>query len=457
MRIHAILAALLLAACGQQSRTTGPSGNQNNGSNHNGQQVPMGCVAQTPSAFAAAPSSFGLPAPRCNQSFDSSVSSSSALAYGLFDFTADRQPDLVVASDQCDSSVGDSHWDLYPAGESSFAAQPTPYALPPARCNTRFDAFGAYSSLRYALLDLDADHRSDLVVYHDDCDTQVGADHWDVYHGGEAGFATQPAPYSLPAARCNTPFDALGADSQITYSLFDLTGDGVADLVVTRDQCDATVGSDHWDVYPGGKDGFAAQPTPFALPAERCNQPFDRAVSASSSLSYALFDLDGDGRSDLVVTHDDCDATVGATHWDEYPAGAHGFAAQPTAYSLPAARCNRAFDSLASADTVRYQLMTLECDRIAMVVTSDECDQTVGVDHWDLYTGDAHGLAASPTSVALPAPRCNQSFDSPTSVGSSLSYLLTALLPGSTPDLVVTRDQCASDVGTSHWDVYPLQ
>jgi hypothetical protein len=34
---------------------------------------------------------------------------------------------------------------------------------------------------------------------------------------------------------------------------------------------------------------------------------------------------------------------------------------------------------------------------------------------------------------------------------------MTDLLPGSTPDLVVTGDQCASDVGTSHWDVYPLK
>jgi hypothetical protein len=330
--------------------------------------------------------------------------------------------------------------------------------LPAARCNTQFDAFLGYQSLHYALLDLDADHRSDLIVYHDNCDASVGVDHWDVYRGGATGFSAQPTSYSLPAARCNTSFDSLGsAASPLTYGLVDLTGDGRADLVVTHDQCDAAVGSDHWDVYPAGDSGFAAQPIAFALPAARCNQPFDSVSGVTSSLTYALVDLDQDARPDLVVTHDDCDPTVGSTHWDFYRAGSSGFMAQPTAYSVPAARCNRAFDSLASSSSVRYQWTKLQCGVNAMIVTSDDCDSAVGTDHWDLYTGDAHGLQAAPTPITLPAPRCNQSFDAAAENVSSLSYLMTDLLPGSTPDLVVTSDQCASDVGASHWDVYPLK
>ncbi len=462
MRTHLVVGALLLAACGQPSghRSSNSNSNNDNQDHHDSGNGPasVGCTTETPSAFAATPSSFGVPAPRCNQAFDWAASTSTSLNYELSDFTADGQPDLVVASDQCDASVGDSHWDVYPAGASSFAAQPTSYALPAARCNTQFDAFLGYQSLHYALLDLDADHRSDLIVYHDNCDASVGVDHWDVYRGGATGFSAQPTSYSLPAARCNTSFDSLGsAASPLTYGLVDLTGDGRADLVVTHDQCDASVGSDHWDVYPAGDSGFAAQPIAFALPAARCNQPFDSVSGVTSSLTYALVDLDQDARPDLVVTHDDCDPAVGSTHWDFYRAGSSGFMAQPTAYSVPAARCNRAFDSLASSSSVHYQWTKLQCGVNAMIVTSDDCDSAVGTDHWDLYTGDAHGLQAAPTPITLPAPRCNQSFDAAAENVSSLSYLMTDLLPGSTPDLVVTSDQCASDVGASHWDVYPLK
>ena len=42
-----------------------------------------------------------------------------------------------------------------------------------------------------------------------------------------------------------------GGETSLYYTLTDLTGDGLSDIVLTLDTCeDVTIGKDHWLVFP---------------------------------------------------------------------------------------------------------------------------------------------------------------------------------------------------------------
>jgi hypothetical protein len=270
----------------------------------------------SPSGFAARPASFGVPAPRCQVSFDA-IAAGTTLSYSLMDMTGDGHADLVVTADDCDTTVGQTHWDVYAWSASGFAAAPTSLSVPAPRCQVSFDAAAAATTLSYTTMDMTGDGHADLVVTADHCDTTVGQTHWDVYAWSPSGFAPGPMSFGVPAPRCQVTFDAVAGATTLSYSTFDVGGDRRPDLVVTADHCDTTVGQTHWDVYVWSPSGFAAAPKSFAVPAPRCQVTFD-AVSVASSITYSTMDLMSGCEAGLVVVADHCDTTVGQTHWDVY-------------------------------------------------------------------------------------------------------------------------------------------
>jgi hypothetical protein len=96
---------------------------------------------------------------------------------------------------------------------------------------------------------LTGDGHPDLVVFRDGCDATVGTTHWDVYPWSSGGFAATPAPFTLPAPRCQVDFDEAAQSGSLTYTTMALTDACGVSLVVFRDGCDPTVGQSHWDVY----------------------------------------------------------------------------------------------------------------------------------------------------------------------------------------------------------------
>jgi hypothetical protein len=197
----------------------------------------------------------------------------------------------------------------------------------------------------------------------------------------------------------------------VAYATLNVTDDSRPDLVVFKDMCDATVGDTHWDVYPWGASGFAATPSSFVVPAPRCQVSFD-AASQNTKISYATTSVTGDGRADLVVYKDACDATVGNTHWDVYPWTVSGFEATPIPFAVPAPRCQVSFDKASQDAQLSYATMSVtQDDRPDLVVFKDGCDATVGTTHWDLYGWSASGFAATPVSFTVPASRCQVNFN----------------------------------------------
>jgi hypothetical protein len=236
------------------------------------------------------------------------------------DLTGDGHPDLVVFQDSCDKTVGQTHWDVYPWSSSGFAPAPTAFSIPAPRCQTSFNEAAQDGAVTYATMDITGDGRADLVVFQDSCDTTVGQTHWDAYAWSPSGFAPAPTSFAVPAPRCQTSFNAAAQDGAVSYSAFDVTGDGHPDLVVVQDSCDTAVGQTHWDVYPWSSSGFAPAPATFGLPAPRCQTKFD-AVAQQGAVSYAAMRLADSCSTNLVVFQDSCDTTVGATHWEVYEQG----------------------------------------------------------------------------------------------------------------------------------------
>jgi hypothetical protein len=431
-----------------------------------------------------------------------------SLTFSRFDLTGDGKPDLVV-TDLCDEAgVGTTDWKVYAAMDTGFAAQPMSWTLPSLGASVEVldDLFHDSEigcgnildqSLTFSLLDLTGDGKSDLVVTDLCDDAGVGTTEWRVYASTGAGFAAQAMSWSLPNLGASVEvLDDLVHDSEIgcgdlldqslTFSLFDLTRDGKADLVVT-DLCDeAGVGTTEWRVYASTGTGFAAQPMSWSLPnlgasVEVLDDLFhDSEIGCGDlldqSLTFSRLDLTDDGEPDLVVT-DLCDAAgVGTSEWRVYAATPTGFAAQPTSWSLPnLGASEEVLDDLSHNSSVgcgdlldqslSFYRLDLTGDGKDDLVVTNLCDAAgVGTSEWRVYAATPTGYAANPTSWSLPdlgvtaevlddlahdsSEGCGELVDQ------SLTFSRLDVTGDGEPDLVVT-DLCdAAGVGTSEWRVY---
>ncbi|MBK7758312.1 MAG: hypothetical protein IPI35_18315 [Deltaproteobacteria bacterium] len=290
-----------------------------------------------------------------------------------FDLTGDGLSDLVLTYDQADGDVGNKHWLVYEGGASGFSTTASKWSLPTISGDfTGGAAFystgvsqtrtvGGKSLYYYATtFDLTGDGLSDLVLTYDQADGDVGNKHWLVYEGDVTGFSTTASKWTLPtitgdftggAAFYSTGVSTtrtVGSKSLYYYATtFDLTGDGVSDLVLTYDQADGDVGNKHWLIYEGGASGFSTTASKWPLPTitgdftggaafYSTGVSQIRTVGSKSLYYYATtFDLTGDGLSDLVLTYDQADGDVGNKHWLVYEGDATGFSAAAVEWSLP--------------------------------------------------------------------------------------------------------------------------
>jgi cysteine-rich repeat protein len=288
-------------------------------------------------------------------------------------------------------------------------------------------------SLTFSRLDLTGDGKLDLVVT-DLCDAAgVGTTEWRVYPATNTGYAAKAMSWSLPdLGTSEEVLDDLFHDSSVgcgaldeslTFSLLDLTGDGAADLVIT-DLCDAGgVGTTEWRVYPATGTGFAAKPSAWSLPdlgtsdrgARRPVPRLDRRLRRPRRVAGVLVARPDERRGppDLVVT-DLCDtAGVGTTQWRVYAATGTGFAAKPSAWSLPdLGTSGEVLDHMTHnssegcaglEQTVSFSRLDLTRDGRPDLVVTNLCDAAgVGTTEWRVYAATDTGFAAKPTSWSLP-------------------------------------------------------
>jgi hypothetical protein len=93
------------------------------------------------------------------------------------------------------------------------------------------------------------------------------------------------------------------------WSTFDIDGDGRPDLVQTADPSGerSVWGGDtaaSWRVFRNTGSGFATTPTTWAVPRADIAEGFWTTSWLVNSEAWSTFDIDGDGRPDLVQTAD---------------------------------------------------------------------------------------------------------------------------------------------------------
>jgi hypothetical protein len=275
--------------------------------------------------------------------------------WSLLDMNGDKRPDLVVTAQLQSGNVtsfspaSGQYWKVYLNTGSGFSTNATTWALPNggkinvaitygfdllSQAAMQSDDLGSQS---WTTTDIDGDMKPDLVV----CAQKQGSDitsfspttgqYWKVFLNNGNGFSLSSAPWPLPnGGRFSgsvtygynmvdgvaTSADDIGSQ---TWSLRDLDGDKKPDLCVLAQlqsnnvTCFSPGNSAYWKVFLNTTNGFSSTATVWSLPnggrlAGNVIYGFDALNGTAApqhdqgSQSWSLADLNGDGKSDLVVT-----------------------------------------------------------------------------------------------------------------------------------------------------------
>lgn len=194
----------------------------------------------------------------------------------------------------------------------------------------------------------------------------------------------------------------------------------------------------------------------------------DSGSCSEGELSYAVRDMDGDLRPDLVVA-DRCDlANVGTDAWQVYLNDGTRFDDAATTWSLPAGFSTDQLDDLADDGSgscvvgeLSFGLHDMNGDMRPDLVVFDDCDiGEVGSDRWLVFLNEGAGFADAPSNWTLPTGFQTDAFDDVSgdegciAFQGELSHTLLDVDGDLRPDLVVTDNCDIGEVGTDHWLVY---
>jgi hypothetical protein len=294
------------------------------------------------------------------------------------------------------------------------------------------------------------------------------------------------------------------------WSMQDIDGDGKPDLVVTSQgngtyaDCFGVGSAPYWKVYLNTGSGFSSSATLWAVPAgglinsSSHNFGFNGVSGVGSvvnnSQNWTLMDLDGDSKSDLIVTsqgngtYDDCFGVSSAAYWKVYTNSGSGFNTTPVLWALPAggylnsSAHNFGFRFIAGApayenNSLGWTTMDLDGDQKADLIVTSQGDGTyangfgVGASqYWKVYTNSGSGFNVSAVLWSLPAggyinsSAHNFGFNAIgrglASENNSQSWSTTDMDGNGTPDLVVTEQgngtyaDCFGVGSAAYWKVY---
>ncbi len=319
----------------------------------------------------------------------------------------------------------------------NFAAEPAILTLPEAYGDggsLPFDNVSGFASCddntpAHTILDMSGDGSFDLVVtFVCGDDEATGDTRWLLHPATAEGFAESPSDYALPgdygaegaAPFANTVSSAVCGDGIPAHDLTDVDGDLLADLVITEDCDDETVGAADWRVHTASAGGFAEAPSSFALPpgyGEAGYPAFtaarDEANCAVNIPSYELADINGDMLPDLVVTETCTESATGDSQWLVYLGNGTGFEAVAIQWSLPAAYGEEGqqpfvgkMGSTSCGEGVPgHMMLDMDGDDLGDLVVTETCDGdlTVGDTRWLVHRNTGVGFDSSALSYALPS------------------------------------------------------
>ncbi len=314
-------------------------------------------------------------------------------------------------------ALGASKWRVYKGTGSGFGA-PIDLALPTVGATGSYTPFASLSgednltdgaSLTHWTVDFDGDGKLDLLVTHKDDEVALGASKWRVYKGTGSGFGA-PIDLALPtvgATGSYTPFASLSGEdnltdgASLTHWTVDVDGDGKLDILATHKDGEAALGASKWRLYKGTGTGFAA-PIDVALPSVGATGSYTPFASLSgednltdgASLTHWTVDVDGDGKLDILATHKDGEAALGASKWRFYKGTGTGFGA-PVDLALPNVGATGSYtpfaslgggDNLTNGAILTHWTVDVDGDRaLDLLATHKDGDTALGASKWIVF------------------------------------------------------------------------
>lgn len=273
-------------------------------------------------------------------------------------------------------------------------------------------------------------------------------------------------PPDMPLPVAEHPDATCDADGLGAWVLRDMDGDGLVDLLVTRDCADATVGDVAWRVHRGTGAGFGAGEA-WTLP-ESGDASADTwattelaepsCADGAGRSAYTLRDLDGDARPDLVELST-CAEDLDVSAWRLHRNVGDGFA-PPVDWPVPgdevdlhALRPTLACDG--TVDLPAWDLLDLDGDARPELVRLAVCDGSVQVAGWTVWHNDGAGFAEAGSPWAPPpgieADRLRHDVAECADQEPVPAWFLEDLDGDGRPDFVVPEDCLDPDVGTTRW------
>ncbi len=382
------------------------------------------------------------------------------------DTDTDADADADADADSDTDTDTDTDADTDACVSTGFATSVADWALPEGYPDSTFDT--PYDDvptdgLAWSVFDVGVGG-VDLVVTASPDDAAVGTTKWLVHSNTGARFRANPVEVALPPdfepGTFALPYDASTTD-KVVWGLTDLDGDDRADIVVAgTDSGAGGIGTNRWLFYKNTEDGFAQASTNWTLP-----DGYDGAldtlsdVDPADGVNWALIDLTGDGKPDLVVSDTDADtATIGTSKWVLHKNTGSGFGAA-TDFSLPndfePDTFARFYDS-STTDKVVWGLWDFNDDGRPDIVVAgtDSGAGGIGATRWLVYANSGSAFSDS-TNWTLPTGFPEGTLDALVDLDDdSVDWTLTYLNGDARPDLVVTQDTADVSVGLTEWRVY---
>jgi hypothetical protein len=413
-----------------------------------------------------------------------------SLVWTTLDVSGDGVADLVLPESPLTGNVWSTNsgpfWNVHLGGRGGFAATPTTWPVPTnAAIPNGYNATSASQTippLQWLTTDVNADGAPDLVHTANPNSggpyvSLVGManDGWLVRLGTTAGFATTATPFTVP--RLNGLMggvDRFSSDATgRRWTVTTLTADRVPDLVVTADPATDLVwmqaGQAQWLVCAGGSAGFsgAAACVRVQVPASGTASGFRSAFAAG----WALTDLTGDGRADLVQTQSPGlgtpfqNLTLNRSYWRVWPNTSSGNNVSLSGTSVEWYVPNAAFNALSGATVnTSWQVFDLTGDDVPeLVQPADPATNRPwlvnGNPAWRYYPQTSTRTAFQATPLSFPVPTGPTVDGFRTSAGPQWATI--DLTGDGLVDLVQFRDvatgQAFTDPAGSFWRVYPGQ
>jgi len=311
-----------------------------------------------------------------------------------------------------------------------FALESQEWSVPPNGFEEGFAQPWSATSYRYwNVFDVDGDRRIDIVQtgatdLSESAWDAGGSPYWKVFLGGSERWAGAAMEWRVPASGSPSGFFALSAIRAGGWQTFDITGDGLSDLIQTSDPETGRVwdqeASPYWKVFEnGGESGFNKSPRIWPVPDSGTTDGFSATTANSSSWQWETFDIDGDGQPDLVQTSDPVTGKVwddtGEPHWKVFHNNGESFDHDAISWSVPDSGTSEGFDTANTSVTYHWRVMDLDDDgRADLVQTSDPATGNVwdagGEPYWKVFAGEGEGFAGSPHKWSVPPNGLGEGF-----------------------------------------------